>query len=145
MKKRMIAMFLAVTMIFTILPANAFAADGRSAVPEGQETDDRPGSIKEWLEQNRGLDGEADVPELGETPSHLTPRSIEAPVLSGKIEASPHILGKPTLYTTDWSKPASALPWQRYPERDKRHEMAPAGIHQRSSVSEQRMRDVSIR
>ena len=89
MKKRMIAMFLAVTMIFTILPANAFAADGRSAVPEGQETDDRPGSIKEWLEQNRGLDGEADVPEHGETPSHLTPRSIEAPVLSGKIEASP--------------------------------------------------------
>ena len=55
-----------------------------------------------------------------------------------------HVLGKPTLYTTDWSKPASALPRQRYPERDKRHEMALAGIHQRSSVSEQRMRDVSI-
>lgn len=42
-----------------------------------------------------------------------------------------HILGKPTLYTIDWSKPASALPWQTCPERDKRHEMALAGIHQR--------------
>lgn len=38
--------------------------------------------------------------------------------------------GKPALYT-DWSTPASALPWQRYPERDKRHEMTLAGIHQK--------------
>lgn len=63
MKKRLIAMFLAVTMIIPILPTYVFAANGRFAAPERQETDDEPSSIREWLDQNREAEDESEAAE----------------------------------------------------------------------------------